>query len=68
MLHLTTYLLARTVVLTFVVHQLTKLKQDVKAKLEDNFQYGGQRNATQARASLSYTHVGAEDGTLLTFF
>ena len=28
--------------------QLTKFRQDVKAKLEDNFQYGGQRNATQA--------------------
>ena len=31
--------------------QLTKLKQDVKAKLEDDFQYGGQRNATQASDS-----------------
>lgn len=38
---------ARSAVLRFVGDQLTKLKQDVKAKLEDNFQYGGRRNATQ---------------------
>lgn len=31
--------------------QLTKFRQDVKAKLEDDFQYGGQRNATQARGT-----------------
>lgn len=35
----------------FVGGQLTKLKQDLKAKLEDNFQYGGQRTASQARVS-----------------
>jgi hypothetical protein len=27
--------------------QLTKLKEDVKAKLEDDFRSGGQRTATQ---------------------
>lgn len=31
--------------------QLTKFRQELKAKLEDNFQYGGQRNATQARGT-----------------
>ncbi|KAL0052457.1 hypothetical protein WJX82_002561 [Trebouxia sp. C0006] len=29
------------------LHQLTKLKEDVKAKLEDDFRSGGQRTATQ---------------------
>ena len=36
-----------------MLNQLTKLRQDVKAKIEDNFQYGGQRTASQARRSLA---------------
>jgi hypothetical protein len=41
--------------------QLTKLKEDVKAKLEDDFRSGGQRTATQVSDAseihlLAYIH------------
>jgi len=43
--------------------QLTKLKEDVKAKLEDDFRSGGQRTATQVSSASEIQLPGHTHGS-----